>query len=104
MQTDCSDIKAGAISHSCTIHFSSDGKETLMNRTDKRNDTGFSARKLGQQSWTDGQMFVLVYMETNATVFTPSGTEWAKPAHRGEFTNTRSQKGTLRRKRKPICP
>lgn len=83
---------------------SSDGKETLMNRTDKRNDTGFSARKLGQQSWTDGQMFVLVYMETNPTVFTQSGTEGGPSQLTGGNSKHSIPKGQPEEKKKTQLP
>lgn len=43
----------------------------------------WSARKRRQQSWTDGQMFVLVCMEKTSSVYTIQDREWAKPAHWG---------------------
>lgn len=56
----------------------------------------WSARKPQQQSWTDGQMFVLVLMEKK-TVFTQSRTESGPSQLTRGIQNTGSQEGTLRR-------
>lgn len=89
------------------VHFSSVGNGTLMHITDMTDDTGSSkwrevkrsAKKSWQQSWTDGQMFVLVWVEKN-TVFTQSRTESGPSQLTGGIQNTASQEGILGRQKK----